>query len=139
MRAYAPEVSPDGRWLAFNATALSHDAHPDVFVQAFPGPGKRMQVSQWGTNPAWSPDGKTLYYLSGSGLSAVDVHRAGDTITASAPRLLFPGAASCRPVRCFDLSPDGSRFLIRPRGAATVPRSATRMDILINWTSTLPR
>jgi hypothetical protein len=41
-----PDISPDGRWLAYNPWTGSGSAAMlrDVVVQAFPGPGARLQV-----------------------------------------------------------------------------------------------
>ncbi len=57
-----PRLSPDGRWLAY----LSDDTGlREVYVQAFPGPGGRFQISTGGANwPTWSPNGKELFYVS---------------------------------------------------------------------------
>ena len=55
-------LSPDGRWLAYvsNESALYQ-----VYLQAFPGPGLRRQVSaNGGLEPQWSRDGKELFYLA---------------------------------------------------------------------------
>ena len=135
------EVSPDGRWLAYTS---GQAAQRNVVVQAFPGPGARAQVSAGGgRNPLWSPDGRTLYYLNvggpGSAILAVDI-AAGATITAGPPRQLFrrPDGQGCFGSRCYDISPDGPRFLLRERNAAT-RESVTRMDLVLNWTGTLAK
>lgn len=95
------------------------------------------------SNPAWSPDGRTLYYLQpvdpGSAIVAVNINTASG-LTAGTPRELFrhfPGQV-CANIRCYDLSSDGRRFLFRERTAAQTP-AVTRMDLVLNWTSTLPR
>jgi hypothetical protein len=66
------EVSPDGRWIAFNAGG-SNDR---VFVRPFPD----VQSGQWqisetiGRGPRWSPDGTTIFYRDAAGdLVAADV------------------------------------------------------------------
>lgn len=130
-------VSPDGRWLAYQSRG-------EVVVQAFPGPGARTLVSTGrASNPAWSPDGRTLYYLQqldpGSAVVAVDINTTGG-LTAGTPRELFRHSQgqACANIRCYDLSSDGRRFLFRERTAAQTP-PVTRMDLVLNWTSTLPR
>jgi len=95
------------------------------------------------SNPAWSPDGRTLYYLQqvgpGSAVVAVDITTTG-ALTVGTPRELFRQSQgqSCNNVRCYDLSSDGRRFLFRDSSAAHI-LSVTRMDLILNWTSTLPR
>lgn len=64
--ATGPAVSPDGRWLAYTVgpSAITSSPANNVVVEGFPGRGHRTQVSAGGgRNPAWSADGRTLYYL----------------------------------------------------------------------------
>ncbi len=135
-----PEMSPDGRWLAY---ASAQTGTMEVIVQAFPGTGARAQISAGGgVNPAWSADGRTLYYLresdrGGSTVIAVDII-ASSGLAAGKPRELFrrPEMQRCIFARCFDISADGQRFLMGDR-AAVERHSVTRMDLVLNWTATL--
>jgi hypothetical protein len=143
------DVSPDGRWLAYSTgpTGAAVDSTKNVIVEAFPGRGSRTQVSAGGgRNPTWSANGRTLYYLDitnptrpGSTVFAVDMTPQGATIRAGTPRELFrrPDGQGCVASRCYDLSPDGPRFLFRERSLAT-RESVNRMDLVLNWTATLP-
>lgn len=135
-------MSPDGRWLAYDSGQMRA---AEVVVQAFPGPGSRAQISAGGGfNPAWSADGRTLYYLrqtesGGSAVVAVDIV-ASSELTAGKPRELFrrPEPQACPIARCYNVSADGQRFLLRDLTA--VPRaSVTRMDLILNWTATLSK
>lgn len=139
----APDVSPDGRWLAYDSTQTGAR---EVVVQAFPGPGLRTQVSAGGgADHAGSADGRTLYYLrrvepTGEAILAVDITTTSTGLTAGKPRELFrrPEQQSCGTTRCYDMSADGQRFLFHDRGA--IPHaSVTRMDLILNWTSTLQK
>ncbi|HSM14829.1 MAG TPA: hypothetical protein VLA66_12250, partial [Thermoanaerobaculia bacterium] len=59
----APNVSADGRWLAYVSDYSGAD---EVYVTSFPEPGGRSQVSiRGGNSPLWAPDGRTLYYFEG--------------------------------------------------------------------------
>jgi len=135
-----PEMSPDGRWLAY---ASAQTGTQEVMVQAFPGPGAHVQISAGGgLNPAWSADGRTLYYLreldqGGSAIVAVDIS-ASSGLGAGKPRELFrrPESQRCIFARCFDISADGQRFLMIDRTAVR-RLSVTRMDLILNWTATL--
>ncbi len=52
--------SPDGRWLAY---ASNESGQSEVYVQPYPGPGPRQQVStDGGTAPAWARDARELFY-----------------------------------------------------------------------------
>ena len=138
-----PEVSPDGRSMAYTSF---EGGQAVVMVQAFPGPGAKTQVSgASGTNAKWSSDGRTLYYLgrdatdaAASLVMAVNFH-GGSTLEPDKPRELFrrPESQRCVFVRCYDLQPDGSRFLFRDR-ANVAHESVSRMDLVLNWTLTLP-
>ena len=138
----APEVSPDGHWLAYQSAQSNAS---EVVVQAFPGPGSRTQISAGGGfNPVWSADGRTLYYLRLTDgdpdlLVAVDI-AASPALSAGKPREVFrrAGVQRCGTARCFDISADGRRFLMRDR-TAVEHLSVTRMDLVLNWTSTLER
>ena len=61
----APEFSPDGRWLAY---VSNQSGRNEVYVQPYPGPGERHLISTNGGNqPAWSPNGRELFYVQGVG------------------------------------------------------------------------
>src|SRR6266436_3762440 len=61
-------VSPDGKWAAFTVSTPDMDANrgvSNIWVAPTTG-GTAMQLTQSGhdTSPVWSPDGKTLAFLS---------------------------------------------------------------------------
>src|SRR5262249_25271693 len=59
-----PEFSPDGHWLAYGS---NESGRSEVYVIPYPGPGPRQQVSnEGGTAPAWSHDGRELFYTTTS-------------------------------------------------------------------------
>jgi Tol biopolymer transport system component len=70
--AVQPRVSPDGRFVAFWALPLeqghSQFSRPDRDVWVLPiAGGTRVQITSGGStnwNPAWSPDGRFLYFAS---------------------------------------------------------------------------
>jgi Tol biopolymer transport system component len=52
--------APDGRWVAYQS---DETGQWEVYVQAYPGPGARRQVStDGGMGPAWNPRGGELFY-----------------------------------------------------------------------------
>jgi eukaryotic-like serine/threonine-protein kinase len=115
----SPKFSPDGRWVAYCSI---ESGRPQVYVQAFPGAGPKIQISNdGGTDPVWKRTGGELYYRSGESMMAVDVSTA-PTFTANRPRELWKGryshgmSSSCGPPGAtssnYDVVADGRRFLM---------------------------
>ena len=107
------EISPDGRYLAYQ----SFETGPfEVYVRAFPdvhnGP---WQISTaGGTHPAWSRDGRELFFLDpANALNVVRVDTSGPTFVAGPPVKVFDTPyLEPNPSRFYDVSPDGQRFLM---------------------------
>ncbi len=78
--------SPDGELIAY---VSDETGRFEVYVQPYPGPGRREQVSSGGgTEPMWSSDGRRLYYRNGPDMMVVEV-TAGPAFELGSPRLLF--------------------------------------------------
>ncbi len=125
-----PRFSPDGRWIAYSSV---ESGRREIYIQPFPGPGGKWQVSsQGGQDPQWRSDGKELFFLTPSGtMMAVDV-TLGATVELGTPRPLFPAVAFDNvPVgRNYAVSKDGQRFLIRkPLHASELPATT----VFVNW------
>ncbi len=125
------QFSPDGGWLAYQ----SNESGPfEIYVQPFPGPGGKWQVSTaGGMQPRWRPDGKELYYVAPDGkLTAAPIHTTGTTFETGTPVALFPtrlalGRTALR--QQYDVAPDG-RFLL----CALVEDVATPpITLILNW------
>src|SRR5688500_9181349 len=65
-----PELSPDGRWLAYRST--QSDAR-DVYVTSLLHGGRHQVSVNGGAEPAWSQDGRTLYYRSPTHMMAASI------------------------------------------------------------------
>ena len=82
------EISPDGRWLAYQSNATGRF---EIYVTAYPTPGTPVQVtSAGGIRPMWNADGRELYYRANDRFMAVPM-TLGDTATVGEARLLFSG------------------------------------------------
>jgi serine/threonine-protein kinase len=109
------EVSPDGRWLAF---ASSESGQHEVYVTSFPDSRGRSRISlNGGRQPAWSHDGRELFYRDFQGaLVAVPVTLSRQ-FSAGTGRTLFSnaayrGAGAAISDRTYDVTADGRRFLM---------------------------
>ena len=132
-----PEFSPDGRWIAY---ASDESGRNEVYVRAFPGPGiKRLISSDGGSQPIWAKDGKMLFYRCGDQVWAVEI-REGGGFSPGKPRLLFekPGYGWGAPIRTYDLSPDGKRFLM-VKEEQRKPAPVTELMFVENWFEELKR
>ncbi|WP_433975985.1 hypothetical protein [Tunturiibacter lichenicola] len=118
--AYAPgseaQFSPNGKWIAFTGFGSSAGEDPDVYVGRFPGPGRRIQISNHGgAQPRWRADGKELFYIAiDKKLMAVSIDTSHDEPVAGVPHVLFQTRIIAPRIVLFQyaVSPDGKRFLI---------------------------
>lgn len=140
-----PDFSPDGRWLAY---VSNETGQREVWVQPFPGPGAKQQVSRdGGQAPVWRKDGREIFYQSWHDappsenepvrIMVVPVSTTGSQISFGPPRQLFEGPYfPTVPVRGYDVTRDGQRFLMArmdPR-----PLIAAREIVLVqNWSQEL--
>jgi serine/threonine-protein kinase len=115
----SPKFSPDGRWLAY---CSPESGKPQVYVQAFPGPGAKTQISSdGGTDPVWKRNGGELFFRNGDSMMAVPVSTASG-FTAGRPQELWKGnyshgmSSSCGPPGVsssnYDVTADGQHFLM---------------------------
>ena len=131
-----PELSPDGRYLAF----MSNDTgQQQVYVVPFPDRNGRWLISQdGGTRPVWNANGKELIYATTAGaIMAVPILQTSPTFVAGNPVKLFdwptigvPGLA-----RTYDISADGRRFLMIKEPGSGDGRNAPppTINVVLNW------
>jgi eukaryotic-like serine/threonine-protein kinase len=104
-----PKLSPDGRWMAY----LSNESgSPQIYVAAFKGGTGKWQVSaNGGLHPAWSRDGKELYFASsGNSVWAVPVKEVGGALQFGAPQAEVNNWSAPDPF--YQVSPDGKKILL---------------------------
>ncbi len=121
-------------WLAFQA---SDSGRSEVYLTKFPHPAAKYQVSQnGGTQPVWSKDGKTLYFLNASQqLVSVSVQAGGDSVQLGTPKVLFQtGVRTSISTGGYDLSRDG-RFLL----VNSLFTNAAPLTLVTDWTTELKK
>jgi eukaryotic-like serine/threonine-protein kinase len=137
------KFSPDGRWIAYSS---AESGRPQVYIQPFPGPGPKVQVSNDpGTDPQWRRTGGELYYRSRGRMMVVSV-ATSPTVRVTAPRELWaepkytggsgsscgmPGVTSSN----YDVTPDGQRFLMVRDDDVGV--ASSRVVVVMNWAEEL--
>ena len=101
----------------------------------FPGPGGKFQIStQCGRHPAWSRNGRELFYkeLGTDRLMAVDV-QPGPVFRAGPPQALFKTTSSGA---WFSVTPNPRRFLVE---RIPVQTRTTTFVTITDWFDDLRR
>jgi serine/threonine protein kinase/Tol biopolymer transport system component len=126
------QFSPDGRWVAYQS---NEPGHYEIYLQPFPGPGARLQVSVGGGQQVrWARDGSELFYI------AADQRLTSRRVTIGASGKLVLGPplplfrtefdSSFMTRQQYVVSPDGQRFLMNAATDAVDPPSIT---LILNW------
>ena len=127
-------LSPDGQWIAY---ASDESGRSEVYVSTFPRSGSKRQVSaSGGRQPVWRRDGRELFYLGADNrLMAVPTRLSGG-LEAGAPKGLFDSrlAPSSSDIPLFDVSADGTRFLLSRRDEEG---RSPPMHVIVNWSAAL--
>lgn len=117
----APEVSPDGKWVAYMSDETGRF---EIYVAQFPeGPAKVQVSDSGGQFPRWRGDGKELFYGRDVDMMAVAIDTTGLVPRPGVPEGLFglPGnpnlAGHFQGYARYAVSADGQRFLISRPGA----------------------
>jgi serine/threonine-protein kinase len=135
-----PKISPDGKWMAY---VSNESGNLEVYVRPFPEVDKgKWQVStSGGAGPLWSPDGRELFYFSGDAFIAVPV-KTEPAFSFETAKILFQGKYfNDGPIKAWDISPDGKRFLmikdVTPTAKPAVPEAPRKITVVVNWTEEL--
>ena len=128
--------SPDGRWIAYTS---NEGGQLDVYVQPFPEPGTKSQVSRdGGSHPLWRSDGKELFYLAADGTMMAVAIGAARSLDAGVPHALFQTSASTlAPNQAYAVTKDGRRFLVNVRSRES--SAAAPLTVVLNWTTAIQK
>jgi eukaryotic-like serine/threonine-protein kinase len=127
------ELSPDGRWIAYQSDESGRN---EIYVRRFPESDRKWLVTaDGGTMPAWRGDGRELFYIANDGYMMSVKFIAGEELEPSPAVRLFAARVRSHAVRQYDVSPDGSRFLLNQ-----IDESPSQpLTLLSNWASRLRR
>ena len=131
----APQVSPDGRWLANNSNESDRF---EIYVRPFSplGPGREgkwLISSEGGLFSHWAPGSQDLYYESLDGrIMRVSYAAKGDLFVADRPRLWSEQRLSgYGTLNNFDIARDGKR-LLGTLGAVEESEPETSLHLMFN-------
>jgi Tol biopolymer transport system component len=117
-----PAFSPDGRWIAYQSNETGRF---EIYVQPFPGPGGKWQVSaDGGLRPKWSHDGRELYFRAGGRMMAASID-PGPRFVSRGARPLFEGQYAPP----YDVAADGRFLMVRNEGLS----DPTELRLVSNW------
>jgi serine/threonine protein kinase len=116
------EVSHDGAWLAYQSDLSGTN---EIYVQPFPNVEQgRYQVSTGGgTSPTWARSGRELFYLSLDGKVMAVPIQPGHAFSRGNAAVVLDHRyfQSIGPGRNYDVSSDGTRFLMIKDAVAPTP------------------
>jgi Tol biopolymer transport system component len=123
------QISPDGKWLAYES---DESGRFEVYIQSFPSPGNKIQVSTTGgMTSKWRKDGKELFYISPD-KKMMSVALNASPFEPGIPTVLFQTqiASNIESRNHYVVTGDGQRFLINTplKEIATSP-----INVLVNW------
>ena len=137
-------VSPDGRWLAYQASPPGNASRSEVFVQPLLTNGPAIQVSRnQGGWPLWRSDGRELFFVSrpsaDAEVMAVSVSGNSSSPFGAAVSLFkkstLTGSSGISNANSYQypVSRDGHKFLTTVLETETSPA----ITVMLNWPAAL--
>jgi Tol biopolymer transport system component len=119
-----PQVSPDGKWLAYQS---NETGRTEIYIKPFPeGPGKWQVSTEGAAFPRWGRGGKELYFAGpAQSMWVAEIRIAGAAPQPGVPQSLFtipanPSTGFPQHVQYhrYAVTADGEQFLLSAAGGA---------------------
>lgn len=133
---YAANISPDGRYFAYQSRDA--DGRFAIYVQPYPDAGRgpwRMSPGV-GEAPVWAHSGRELFYVDEANtLMAVSVDMSGPQVSPGRPTKVFPtDTRYWGRFYSYDVTRDGRFLMLKDVG-----QSQPRIVVMLNWLEELTR
>jgi hypothetical protein len=126
-------LSPDGHWIVYSS---EERGRMEVFVASFPQFDRKTPVStEGGTQALWNPNGREIFYRSGTRMMSVDVSTS--PFVLGTPHPLFDrqyAFATGVTIPNYDFSAERQQFVM-----VKDESGAGRLNVVLNWTEELKR
>jgi Tol biopolymer transport system component len=133
----SPALSRDGRWLLY-IHADPGEIEQHVFISSFPDGRETRQVSNDNAGAVrWNPNGKEIFYAAHNTIMSAGIRELGGKLQVGPPRKLFEIRSDCNNMysgTCFDVAPDGNRFLVIDAVGQAAP-----LALVQHWIATLKK
>jgi Tol biopolymer transport system component len=130
--ARGASLSPDGHWLAYES---DESGRPEIYVQAYPSPASRLQVSrEGGAKARWAKNSNHVYFITGGTRFMVATVTTQPDLRSDAPRLIVDEPLLVQDgisQKTYDVAPDGRILAIKED-------DSVRSDYIVvvqNWLS----
>jgi dipeptidyl aminopeptidase/acylaminoacyl peptidase len=130
----APQLSPDGQWLAYTSDATGRH---EVYVQRASERAQPWQISfEGGARPRWSQDGGEVVYVAPDARVMAVAIETRPTFRARPAQPLFtlPETPDYLNPLLADVSPDGRKLLLN---LPVEGRGSVGFQTIFHWTSLL--
>jgi serine/threonine-protein kinase len=133
-------LSPDGAWIAYQS---DESGRSEIYLSPYPNVrgGRQLVSTDGGTRPVWASSGRELFYLSTNGALMAVAIQTRPTMTVGRPVPLFQGPYLREGLsgRTYDVSPDGTRFLMIKQAGGPETGRAPHIMLVENWFEELNR
>jgi serine/threonine-protein kinase len=133
------ELSPDGRWIAYQSNESGRD---EIHVRPFPAVDSgHWQIStDGGARPLWARSGRELFFVDPRNRLMVASIQTNPGFAAGNPAVAvdYANGFIIATGRNYDVSADGRRFLLI-KSALRDQTNASQLHVVLNWTEELKR